>query len=258
MNRTAIYARVSTTDQDYAMQVEELRRIASQSKWEVVGEYAEKVSGAKGRGDRPELDRLLKDLHTRKVDNVMVWKLDRLGRSVADLLNTIEVIRTSGANLYSREDGIDTNTSMGKLMFTVVSAFAEFQRDIINENVRAGQARAMAKGVRFGRPPLKDRKRKRIETALREGKSVRVTAKELNIPVGTVAKVRREMSIEDKSLAGEAISLGTFRVTRTYETLDSTTLEKIADGVDPEALKTALKSSTKRLKTATKRKAKSA
>ena len=84
----------------------------------------------------------------------MVWKLDRLGRSVADLLNTIEVIRTAGANLYSREDSIDTNTSMGKLMFTVVSAFAEFQKDIINENVKAGVARAREKGVQFGRPPI--------------------------------------------------------------------------------------------------------
>ena len=91
MNRTAIYARVSTNDQDYEMQVEELRRIASQSKWEVVGEYTEKVSGAKSRGKRPELDRLLKDIHKRKIDNVMVWKLDRLGRSLVDLIHIIDV-----------------------------------------------------------------------------------------------------------------------------------------------------------------------
>ena len=118
-NRTAIYARVSTEDQSYDMQVEELRRIASQSNWEIVGEYKEKVSGGKGRADRKELDKLLKALHNREVDNVMVWKLDRLGRSVADLLNTIEIIRTAGANLYSKEDVIDTNTSMGKLMFSL-------------------------------------------------------------------------------------------------------------------------------------------
>ena len=108
--RVAIYARVSTKDQSYDMQIEELRRIASQSKWEVVGEYKEVVSGGKGRADRKELDKLLKALHTREVDNVMVWKLDRLGRSVVDLINTMEAIRTAGANLYSREDSIDTNT----------------------------------------------------------------------------------------------------------------------------------------------------
>ena len=140
MNRTAIYARVSTKEQDYSMQVEELRRIASQSKWEVVGEYTEKVSGAKSRGKRPELDRLLKDIHKRKIDNVMVWKLDRLGRSLVDLIHIIEEINKSGANLYSREDGIDTNTKYGKLLFTFIGSFAEFQRDLINENVIAGQA----------------------------------------------------------------------------------------------------------------------
>ncbi len=201
-NRTAIYARVSTEDQSYDMQVEELRRIASQSNWEVVGEYKEKVSGGKGRADRKELDKLLKALHTREVDNVMVWKLDRLGRSVADLLNTIEIIRTAGANLYSRDDGIDTNTSMGKLMFTVVSAFAEFQKDIINENVKAGVARAKEKGVRFGRPPIKVRRKERIKSKLVEGKSIRETAKELKESVGTVSRIRKLMTVD----------LGTFKV----------------------------------------------
>ena len=100
MNRTAIYARVSTKEQDYSMQVEELRRIASQSKWEVVGEYTEKVSGAKSRGKRPELDRLLMDIHKRKIDNVMVWKLDRLGRSLVDLIHIIE-------NIAETDEGIN-------------------------------------------------------------------------------------------------------------------------------------------------------
>ena len=240
MNRTAIYARVSTTDQDYAMQVEELRRIASQSKWEVVGEYTEKVSGAKSRGKRPELDRLLKDIHKRKIDNVMVWKLDRLGRSLVDLIHIIEEINKSGANLYSREDGIDTNTKYGKLLFTFIGSFAEFQRDLINENVIAGQARAKERGVKFGRPAMRDSKRKRIEDTLASGLSSRKTAEKLNVPYGTVSKIRREMSEADPTLRRERlanIDLGTFRVKRTK---DSTTVKKIAEGVDPKALKEAL------------------
>ena len=207
-NRTAIYARVSTEDQSYDMQVEELRRIASQSNWEIVGEYKEKVSGGKGRADRKELDKLLKALHNRDVDNVMVWKLDRLGRSVADLLNTIEIIRTAGANLYSKEDVIDTNTSMGKLMFTVVSAFAEFQKDIINSNVKAGVARAREKGVKFGRPPIKVRRKERIKSKLVEGKSIRETAKELKESIGTVSRIRKVLSID----------LGTFKVSSATDT----------------------------------------
>jgi len=207
-NRTAIYARVSTEDQSYDMQVEELRRIASQSNWEIVGEYKEKVSGGKGRADRKELDKLLKALHNRDVDNVMVWKLDRLGRSVADLLNTIEIIRTAGANLYSKEDVIDTNTSMGKLMFTVVSAFAEFQKDIINSNVKAGVARAREKGVKFGRPVIKERRKERIRSKLVEGKSIRETAKELKESIGTVSRIRKVLSID----------LGTFKVSSATDT----------------------------------------
>jgi len=224
-NRTAIYARVSTEDQSYDMQVEELRRIASQSNWEVVGEYKEKVSGGKGRADRKELDKLLKALHTREVDNVMVWKLDRLGRSVADLLNTIEIIRTAGANLYSRDDGIDTNTSMGKLMFTVVSAFAEFQKDIINENVKAGVARAKEKGVRFGRPPIKVRRKERIKSKLAEGKSIRETARELKESVGTVSRIRKLMNVKRGMTSLE--NLKVVPVNQTKELAEISTREKI-------------------------------
>ena len=237
MKKTAIYARVSTTDQDYAMQVEKLREIAFDRKWEIVGEYKEKVSGAKSREKRPQLSALLDAIHKGEVNNVMVWKLDRLGRSVPDLINTTEYMKENGCDLYSREDLINTNTPEGKLQFHVMIGFAQFQRDIILSNVKAGVERAREKGVKFGRPRIRKSKRQRIEDTLASGLSIRKTAKELNVPEGTVATIRREMSQKDKTLAGQTLSLGTFNVKRTK---DSTTVKKIAEGVDPKALKEAL------------------
>jgi len=163
------------------------------------------------------------------------------------------VIRKSGANLYSKEDYIDTNTSMGQLMFTVVSAFAQFQRDLINENVIAGQARAKQRGVKFGRPAMRDSKRKRIEDTLASGLSSRKTAEKLNVPYGTVSKIRREMSVADPTLATKRLAnvdvVGAFSVTRKK---GSTTF--VAEGIDPKALKEALdvqvQKKTKRTKVA--------
>jgi DNA invertase Pin-like site-specific DNA recombinase len=202
MKKTAIYARVSTTDQSYEMQVEKLREIAFDRKWEIVGEYKEKVSGAKSREKRPQLSALLDAIHKGEVNNVMVWKLDRLGRSVPDLINTTEYMKQNGCDLYSREDLINTNTAEGKLQFHVMIGFAQFQRDIILSNVKAGVERAREKGVKFGRPPIKVRRKERIKSKLVEGKSIRETAKELKESVGTVSRIRKLMTVD----------LGTFKV----------------------------------------------
>lgn len=201
-NRTAIYARVSTRDQDYEMQVEKLRKIADAQSWEIVGEYKEKVSGGKGREQRKELDKLLTAVHEGDVNRILVWSLDRLSRSVADLINISQIMERANAELYIKGLGVDTSSPYGKLFYTIMGGMGEFQKALINENVKAGVARAREKGVRFGRPPIKVRRKERIKSKLVEGKSIRETARELKESVGTVSRIRKLMTVD----------LGTFTV----------------------------------------------
>jgi DNA invertase Pin-like site-specific DNA recombinase len=136
--RAAIYVRVSTDKQTVENQVKELRQIAERRGWEVVEQYNDAgISGSKGRDGRPGLDRMLKDASKRRFDVVMAWAIDRLGRSLIDLLGTIQTLEASGADLYLDQQSIDTTTPAGKLMFQVTGAFAEFERSMIRQRVRA-------------------------------------------------------------------------------------------------------------------------
>jgi len=137
--RAAIYVRVSTDKQTVENQIRELRQIAERRGWEVVEEYRDAgISGAKGRENRPGLDQMLKDASKRRFDVVMAWAIDRLGRSLIDLLSTIQTLEACGADLYLDQQSIDTTTPAGKLMFQVTGAFAEFERSMIRQRVRAG------------------------------------------------------------------------------------------------------------------------
>ena len=129
--RTAIYTRVSTVDQSVDLQLDALKEVAEKSKWDVRQTIVEKISGAKGRNDRKALDELLKAVTKREIDLVMVWSVDRLGRSLTDLVSTMEEINSAGANLYIHTQGIDTQTPSGKAMFQMVVVFAEFERSMI-------------------------------------------------------------------------------------------------------------------------------
>jgi DNA invertase Pin-like site-specific DNA recombinase len=127
--RAAMYVRVSTDKQTVENQVRELRQIAERRGWEVVEEYHDAgISGAKGRYKRPGLDKMLKDASKRRFDVVMAWAIDRLGRSLIDLLGTIQTLDATGVDLYLDQQAIDTTTPAGKLMFQVTGAFAEFER----------------------------------------------------------------------------------------------------------------------------------
>src|SRR5271169_6725399 len=128
--RAAIYVRVSTDSQTIENQLRELRQVAERRGWEVVEVYNDAgISGAKGRENRPGLDLLLKDANRRKFDVVMAWaRLARLGRSLIDLLGTIQHLEAVGVDLYLDQQAIDTTTPMGKLVFQVTGAFAEFER----------------------------------------------------------------------------------------------------------------------------------
>src|SRR5690348_1755705 len=139
--KVAIYARVSTKDkgQDTDLQVRELRAYAEQRGWNVVGEYVDKgISGSKD--SRPQLDRLMLDAKQRKLDVVLCWKLDRFGRSLKHLVNALAELESVGVSFASLRDGFDLTTASGRLMFGVVAAMCEFERDLIRERVKAGIA----------------------------------------------------------------------------------------------------------------------
>ena len=167
--RAAIYVRVSTDKQTVENQLRELKQIAERRGWQVVEEYHDAgISGAKGREQRPGLDRMLKDASRRRFDVVMAWAIDRLGRSLIDLLGTIQGLEASGVDLFLEQQAIDTTTAAGKLMFQVTGAFAEFERSMIRQRVKAGLRRAVEQGKQLGRPKIAPALEKRIQSHLRK------------------------------------------------------------------------------------------
>jgi DNA invertase Pin-like site-specific DNA recombinase len=194
MKKAAIYVRVSTDKQTVENQLRELHQIAERRGWEVVDEYHDAgISGSKSREARPGLDEMLKDAQRRRFDVVMAWAIDRLGRSLIDLLGTIQALEACGVDLYLDQQSIDTTTPAGKLMFQITGAFAEFERSMIRQRVRAGLKRAVERGSTLGRPKIAPELEKRIQTQLRAGKGILATAKELGVGTGTVHRIARAM-----------------------------------------------------------------
>ncbi|HEY7764903.1 MAG TPA: recombinase family protein [Aestuariivirgaceae bacterium] len=190
MKRAAIYVRVSTDHQTVENQTRELRQIAERRGWEVVDIYSDAgISGSKDRKQRPGLDRMLNDAGRRRFDIVMAWAIDRVGRSLIDLLGTIQHLEACGVDLYLDQQNIDTSTPMGKLVFQVTGAFAEFERSMIRQRVHAGLRRAVAKGQRLGRPPIPDAVRERILEAVKGGMSVRKVAAKFGVNKSTVQRI---------------------------------------------------------------------
>jgi DNA invertase Pin-like site-specific DNA recombinase len=186
--RAAIYLRVSTTGQTVENQRRELEQVAERRGWTVAVIYEDAgISGAKGRDQRPGFDQMLKDASRRKFDVVMAWAIDRMGRSLRDLLDTIEHLEATGVDLYLDQQNIDTTTPAGKLLFQVTGAFAEFERSMIRQRVNAGLARAKAQGRRLGRPRVDHRVAARVRAELTKGTGVIKTAKALGIGVGSGA-----------------------------------------------------------------------
>jgi DNA invertase Pin-like site-specific DNA recombinase len=192
--RIALYARVSTSggNQDPEMQLRELREYAELRGLEIVEVYTDLgVSGSKG--SRPALNRLMADALRRKFDAVLVWKLDRFGRSLRHLVNALAELEAVGVAFISLRDNLDLTTPSGRLMFQIIGAMAEFERALIQERVRAGLRNAKAKGRRLGRPPLI------LDisqiTALRaSGLSLREIGKKFGVGVATVHRLARNGS----------------------------------------------------------------
>jgi len=193
--RAAIYVRVSTDHQTVENQLQELRNVAERRGWEVVETYQDAgISGAKGRKDRPGLDQMLKDASKGKFNVVMVWAIDRLGRSLVDLLGTIQHLEACGADLFIDKQNIDTTSPMGKLMFQVCGAFAEFERSMIVSRIHAGLRRAEKEGKKFGRPKIDQAKERAVQKALAKGDSMRKAARDHDIGSGTVQRIAAAMN----------------------------------------------------------------
>lgn len=189
--RVAIYTRVSTSHQTTENQRIDLERVAALRGWTLIERYTDEgISGAKGRSDRPALDAMLKDAVRGKFDLIAVWSLDRLGRSLQHLIETVNQLQEVGVDLYMHQQAIDTSTASGKLAFSIFGAFAEFERSIIRERVRSGLDRAKRNGTKLGRPTnLNDAVRSAIVALRSKDVSIRQIASQLRVGTGTVYKV---------------------------------------------------------------------
>src|SRR6478609_9270014 len=182
MKRIALYLRVSTSKQDTDNQRRELKAVAARSGWEIVKVFQDNgISGAKGRDERPGLDAMLKAVNAREFDLVATWSVDRLGRSLTDLLSILQHLKDKGVDLFLHQQGLDTSTTAGKAMFQMLGVFAEFERGIIKERVNAGLARARANGVKLGRRRVKPSVEARILELKANGEGILKIGRKLGI-----------------------------------------------------------------------------
>jgi len=196
-HRAGIYLRVSTLDQTTANQERELREVAARMGCEVVRVYRDHgVSGARRRDERPQFDRLCRDATKRQFDAIMAWSVDRLGRSLQDLVKFLSEVHALKIDLYLHQQGLDTTTPSGKAMFQMMGVFAEFERAMIQERVRAGLARAKAEGKQLGRPKVDQETEAAIRKALRgrNRPGILKIAKKLGVGTSTVQRIAAEMT----------------------------------------------------------------
>src|SRR6478672_6696325 len=188
--RVGIYLRVSTDGQTTENQRRELRAVAAHSGWEIIGFYEDAgISGAKGRDKRPGFDRLLKDATARRINMIAAWSVDRLGRSLQDLVSFLSDLQALGCDLYLHQQALDTSTPSGRAMFQMSGVFAEFERGMIRERVNAGLARARARGVKLGRRPVKPAVEARIRELKREGMGILKIGRTLGVGTSVVQRV---------------------------------------------------------------------
>ena len=192
--RAALYLRVSTDGQTVDNQRPALEAVCEQRGWQIVQVYSDNgVSGAKGRNQRPGLDALLKDASRGRFNVVVVWALDRLGRSLIDLLDTLNELDAAAVALVLHQQAIDTTTPAGRMFFQVTGAFAEFERGMIRSRVMAGLERARARGVRLGRPKTGSKVEAAIRARLANGEGIKKVAKAIGVGNGTVSRIKAAM-----------------------------------------------------------------
>jgi putative DNA-invertase from lambdoid prophage Rac len=185
--KAGIYARVSTHDQQtLPMQVRALREYAERRDWTVASVVEDVASGA---SERVRRDEMLLAAKRREIDVILVWKLDRFGRSTPDLLTSLQDVAAAGAGFVSYTEGFDLTTPSGKALAGMLAVFAEFERDLIKERVKAGMAEARARGVRLGRPPSARENASLVLTMSELGESQSGIARELGIGRGSVQRI---------------------------------------------------------------------
>ncbi len=191
--RVAVYVRVSTDGQSVENQKRELDAVATRHEWDVVEVFSDHgVSGAKDK--RPAFDRMLKGVARRDFDLVAAWSVDRLGRSLRHLLGFLDELKAKGLDLYLHQQGLDTSTPAGRMLFQMVGVFAEFERAMIVERVNAGLKRAKAQGKTLGRPRVDQATEKAIRRELAKGTGIRAVARKVGVGVGTVQRVKAEQA----------------------------------------------------------------
>ena len=183
----AIYARVSTDKQKVDMQLRELRDFVKRSGWNIFNEYIDQgYTGANTK--RPAFTEMMKAAKKRRFDILLVWKLDRLSRSLKDLINTLDELGALGIHFISYDNNLDTTTPTGKLVFQIIGAVAEFEKDIIRERVKAGLENARQNGKRLGRPSINNELFQKALLLRKQGLSFRTIEKQLNLGEGTIRK----------------------------------------------------------------------
>ena len=188
--KVAVYARVSTDGQTTDNQVAELRRVARRHKWKVVAEYIDHgISGAKSRESRPAFNEMCKAAIRKEFDMVAAWSVDRLGRSLQHLVTFLGELHAKGIGLYLHQQAVDTTTPAGRALFQMMGVFAEFERAMIQERVKAGLERARAQGKRLGRPRVALSVERAIRRARKAGTGKKKIAKEVGVGVSVVQRV---------------------------------------------------------------------
>lgn len=195
MRRAALYLRVSTDSQTTENQRRELEAVAERAGWNIVAVFEDAgISGAKGRDKRPGFDKLLRAITRREVDVVAAWSVDRVGRSMPDLIGFLTEVHASGADLYLHQQALDTSTPAGRAMFQMMGVFSEFERAMIRERVNAGLNRARAEGKVLGRPKVDARTERAIRAAIEaDGEGLQKIARRLGVGVSVVQRVKGEM-----------------------------------------------------------------
>lgn len=189
----AIYARVSTADKNQTVknQLRDLLAVAERQGWKVVATFTDEgISGVKGRDRRPGYDALLKGVARKDFQQIATWSVDRLGRSLPDLVSFLNEAQAKNVDLYLHQQGLDTSTPSGRMMFQMLSVFAEFERAMIRERILAGLRRTTKKS---GRKPMPDDRVTAIQQSLRDGQGIRATARLHRASPMTVTAIKRSM-----------------------------------------------------------------
>ncbi|MGY3032718.1 DNA invertase Pin-like site-specific DNA recombinase [Bradyrhizobium sp. USDA 4354] len=189
MKRVGIYLKVSPEGQATEDQRRELEAVAARSGWHVVGLYEDAESFDGRNPHRSAFDRLLKDAAARKIDMIITWSVNWLGRSLRDLVRVLTQLQTLECDLYLHQQGLDTSTPVGKGMFQMVAAFAEFERAVAGEGVSAGLVRAKGRGTKVGRRPVTASIEKRILELRAEGMGILKIGRTLGIGTWVVQRV---------------------------------------------------------------------